>query len=82
MMTYYFWMATALGFAVGTLHACHIFSLQSALPGSDAKASAFHRALWAIVLWTLFGSYLVTLWIVGLVLSILFGRRPDQEQGT
>ena len=70
----FFWFATGLGFIAGLAHAVNILATQWRLPGADAKAMAMYRAAWAVVLWTLFGSYLVALWIVGLVLKPLIGR--------
>ena len=74
-MAQFFWLGTGLGFLAGALHAAHIIGTQSSLPGSDARTLAVYRAIWALVLWTVFGSYLLALWCAGLIMSTLSGRR-------
>ncbi len=78
-MVIVFWLGTALGFAVGAIHAGYIISTQFSLPGPNATALALYRALWALALWTVFGSYLLVLWISGFVLRALFDRASGGE---
>lgn len=74
MLGAFFWAATGLGFIAGLAHAMHIVSSQWSLPGLNARPMALYRAAWAVALWTVFGSYLVALWIIGGVLKAVIGR--------
>ena len=73
-MTFLFWLGTVLGFLAGVAHAAYILTTQSSLPEASAGARAVYRAIWAVVLWTLFGGYLLFCWILGLLLKPLVRR--------
>lgn len=63
-MQEFLWAGTILGAVFGLIHGVYLFrkiiSDQVAGP-----AAAMYFALWAFVLWTLFGAYLLLFWIIG-----------------
>ena len=67
------WIGTILGVLAGLTHAIDIHRMQTARQEPGGTAMALYRGLWAVVLWTLFGGYLLVLWIIGLVLRPLLG---------
>ena len=73
-MSEFFYLSTFLGCVLGILHAVHILRHHSALPGTEAMATQINRALWAVVLWTIFGAYLVVFWLLGFVLRPFLRR--------
>jgi len=78
MLTTLLWLGSVLGMIAGVFHAVNIFRCQAELPGPDARQIAIYRAVWAFALWSLFGAYLLILWIVGALakpLSELSKRR-------
>jgi hypothetical protein len=64
-------MGSALGALLGLLHGVILFrqiavrARADGIPGG--KAQALYYALWAFVLWILFGSYVLAFWILGLL---------------
>lgn len=77
-MGYVLIAGTILGFVAGCGHAVHILRTQVSLPGPGATGMALHRAVWAVVFWTLAGSYLLVLWLTGFVLrsaASIFSRK-------
>ena len=57
-------LGTGLGVLCGLFHAGQIYRTRLAdAPGQSGSALIY--ALWALVLWTVFGSYLLAFWIVG-----------------
>ena len=82
MVTTILWLGTIAGLVAGLVHAAHILASQSSLPGSNSTLMAVYRAGWAVVLWTLLGSYLLVAWIVGAVLRAVLGRKSGQGQPT
>ena len=71
MLTTFVWTGTLAGAVAGLAHAIHIYRSQSILPGSNPKGMALYRGLWAMVLWTLLGGYLLAMWIIGALLRPL-----------
>ena len=67
------WLGTALGALVGITHAIDIYRTQMARPGPGGLALTVYRGIWALALWTLFGGYLLVLWIIGLMLRPVLG---------
>jgi len=63
-MSTYLWIGSGLGALIGLLHALHMFRRQSAMPASN-PALALWFALWTLALWTLFGAYVLTFWLIG-----------------
>ncbi len=73
----FYTLGTLLGLVTGIVHAVHIIATQSSLPGPNASGQAFYRAAWAIVLWTLFGGYLFSMWVIGLLFRAVFADRGN-----
>jgi len=47
---------------------------------ADSRSTAIYRGAWAIGLWTLFGTYVLVLWIVGVIAYGLVGFLPDRRE--
>ena len=80
MLTSFFWAGTILGLTAGLIHAAQILRTQTSLPGGNSPVMAVYRAIWAIVLWTVFGGYLLLMWIVAVILRPalrLLGQRKQ-----
>jgi len=64
-------IGTALGALLGLLHGVYLFrqiavrATADGIPGG--KAQGLYYALWAFILWILFGSYVLAFWILGLL---------------
>lgn len=80
MFTQLLWAGAVLGLAIGIAHAIHIYHTQSVLAGTNSKSMAFYRAAWALGLWTLFGGYLLVMWIAGALLRPLLGMLTKTKQ--
>jgi hypothetical protein len=79
MMTTVLWIGTALGAVAGFLHAIHLYRRWAARPGSGGRLVAIYRGLWAFGLWTLFGSYLLVLWLIGAAAYVLCRLSPKRS---
>lgn len=61
-------IGSAVGAVLGLLHGSYLYrqqaarALASGSPGG--KATGLYYGLWTFALWTLFGSYVLALWIV------------------
>jgi len=70
-MVEFLWIGSALGAVVGVLHGIYLYRQQSAgAPANDStgnRAAGLYYGLWAFVLWTLFGAYVLAFWILGAV---------------
>jgi hypothetical protein len=60
------WLGSALGAVIGLLHAGYIYRGRLQRSAND-RIMAVYRGLWAFALWVLFGSYLLVLWVVGVI---------------
>lgn len=60
------WLGSALGAVIGLLHAGYIYRQRPQRSRND-RIMAAYRGLWAFVLWMLFGSYVLVLWVVGVI---------------
>ena len=80
MITVILWLGTALGFAIGLLHAAQIVATGSQGPSPDGLFTRIYRAIWAIGLWTLFGAYLLVLWLIAFILKLAFAKTTAGEQ--
>lgn len=82
-MVDFLWIGSALGAFLGLLHGVYLFqqiaprARASGIPGG--KAQGLYYGLWAFALWTLFGSYVLALWILGAfaypIVRLVQGRR-------
>ena len=77
-VSYFLTVGIFAGLAVGLLHSFQILGHHRHLPGKAGMAFIFYRAIWAVLLWTLFGAYLLFFWLLGLVLRPLAGWRTKR----
>ena len=65
------WLGSALGAVLGLSHGVYLYRQMAARTpkGRDAsgKARALYYALWTFVLWTVFGAYALTFWLLGVL---------------
>ena len=67
------WYGTLLGLFVGTMHFVQMLVSQLGQTGTDAPAVLW-RAVCTLVLWTVFGAYVLILFVLGAVLYLIFAR--------
>lgn len=72
------WIGSVLGAAIGLTHAVYLWRA-SAYEG-EGRGGAIYRGVWAFGLWTLFGTYVLVLWVVGLVAYGLAGYLPARRK--
>lgn len=62
-----------LGLGVGLFHAASLIQRQAA----RGILPALYNALWSLVLWTIFGPYVLAVWLIGGVFQLMAGKaRP------
>ncbi|MDJ0893753.1 MAG: hypothetical protein QNJ92_01315 [Alphaproteobacteria bacterium] len=73
-MSIVLWLGSALGAAIGLLHAGYIYRQEvTEVPPARrerpfaTRARAAYFALWAFALWVVFGSYLLVLWLLAVI---------------
>ncbi len=73
-MTILLLIGSSIGAVIGFLHACYVYRQEvGELPNAlserpvRARASAAYYALWTFVLWAVFGSYVLFLWVVSII---------------
>jgi hypothetical protein len=74
-MTLFLWIGTALGATVGLLHSVYLYREINARTERPASAGinsrGFYYAVWTVGLWSLFGSYILGLWLIGSIAKAL-----------
>ncbi len=70
-MSLLLWVGTILGAAVGLAHAIYLWRVS--MQEANGRGTAIYRGVWAIGLWTIFGIYVLVLWIVGVIAYGLAG---------
>ncbi|MEM7073614.1 MAG: hypothetical protein AAGA28_06640 [Pseudomonadota bacterium] len=69
----FIWAGTALGFVIGVIHALAI--ARPAIGTSpEQTARIVWRAVVTLVLWTVFGAYLLIFWLLGAVVMGLSAK--------
>src|SRR5262249_48761620 len=63
-MSSFLWIGTGLGAFFGLLHGTYLYRQHIAL---RSPATGLYYGLWAFILWTLFGAYVLVFWILGLI---------------
>ena len=70
-MGIFLWLGSGLGAVLGVLHGVHLYRRQTAraITGGSLspRVSGLYYGLWAVALWTLFGSYVLAFWVLGAV---------------
>ncbi len=70
-MSLLLWVGTISGAAIGLAHAIYLWRVS--MQEANSRSTAIYRGVWAIGLWTLFGTYVLVLWIVGVIAYGLAG---------
>lgn len=66
-MTTVLWTGTVVGALLGFFHAIYVYRMVAVEAGAAGHARAGYYALWTLGLWTLFGSYVLVLWLISVV---------------
>ena len=82
-MANFLWLGSAFGAIFGMLHGIYLYRQQAACAlasgTTGGKAIGLYYGLWAFALWTLFGAYVLALWVLGsiayLIARLVSGRR-------
>lgn len=77
-MSLLLWVGTILGAAVGLAHAVYLWRVS--LQEAESRGTAIYRGAWAVGLWTLFGTYVLALWIVGVIAYGVVGFLPARRE--
>ena len=77
-MSLLLWVGTLFGAAIGLAHAIYLWRVS--LQEADSRGTAFYRGVWAIGLWTIFGTYVLVLWILGVIAYGLAGLLPSRRE--
>jgi hypothetical protein len=82
-MDIFLWIGSALGAVLGLLHGIHLYRQQAARVSAGGirggRAAGLYYGLWAFVLWTAFGSYVLAFWILGSIGYLLAGLIPKRR---
>lgn len=71
---------TCIGAVIGVIHAIHFVATRLSGPGNPVRT--IWHGTWLFVLWTAFGTYVVALWLIGvLVLGIakVVSSKPEKS---
>jgi hypothetical protein len=82
-MANFLWLGSAFGAIFGMLHGIYLYRQQAACAlasgTTGGRAIGLYYGLWAFALWTLFGAYVLALWVLGsiayLIARLVSGRR-------
>jgi hypothetical protein len=77
-MSLLLWGGTLFGAAIGLAHAVYLWRVS--LQEADSRSTAVYRGAWAIGLWTIFGTYVLVLWIVGVIAYGVAGLLPSRRE--
>ena len=69
------WVGTIIGMSFGLFHAVYVYRFAVTEPPADSASSrvrSFYYAFSTFVLWALFGTYVLVLWLVGAVFFAVF----------
>ena len=69
------WTGAVLAALLGLAHAAYVYRAVSSQVSGDTAPNhtrALYFALWTLALWVLLGSYILILWLIGLVLYVIF----------
>lgn len=68
------WMGTLVGAVLGCAHAVYVYRIvaREGLAAAEGGASgirirAAYYALWTVLLWLLFGTYVFVLWVISVI---------------
>jgi len=75
-------ISSACGAALGLLHARNLYR-QIAVRGqtkilTGVNLRGLYYGIWTVALWTIFGSYVVVLWLIGAFATAIVGMNSKQ----
>ena len=70
-MLFVLWAGTIVGAVLGLLHAGYVYRVVAASDGASGPGRAGYYALWTLVLWVLFGAYVLVLWLVAVIAYLI-----------
>lgn len=77
-MSLLLWVGTLFGGMIGLAHASYLWRVS--LREADSRITALYRGAWAIGLWTIFGTYVLVLWILGVIAYGVAGLLPSRRE--
>ena len=80
-MEQFLYWGTVLGVVFGTLHAPLVYRSRIADEGASPARAAYFAA-WALMLWALFGAYLLAFWLIGATGIAVSRLKRGAETGT
>jgi hypothetical protein len=74
-MANFLWLGSAFGAIFGMLHGIYLYRQQAACAlasgTTGGRAIGLYYGLWAFALWTLFGAYVLALWVLGSIAYLI-----------
>ena len=74
------WMGTLVGAVLGAAHGVYLYRTVTAQAPSAAGGGAIrlhlrgvNYAVWTVLLWALFGAYVLVLWVISVIAYALWG---------
>lgn len=81
-MELFLWIGSILGALVGLAHGIQIYRSRAdrvfASASGGGKFSGAYYGLWAFGLWTIFGAYVLTFWVLGSVAYSISRLMPQR----
>jgi hypothetical protein len=72
------WIGAGVGACLGLLHGLQLYrSIGARAHGYPRRG--LYTAIWAFVLWTLFGSYVLAFWLIGFGIRTIVGLLPRRS---
>ena len=82
-MDLFLWIGSAIGAALGLLHAAYLYreiaARASAAGTTGINVRGVYYGVWTFALWTIFGSYVLALWLIGAILSSVVRLIPRRS---
>lgn len=72
------------GFLLGLAHSFYLYQTLTTQGGVLGWARGLYFGLWALVLWTLLGPYVLTIWVIGALIYVTrsWWRRNEPAEGS
>ena len=82
-MTLFLWVGSALGATLGVLHALFLYrqiaARYSTAGSTGVNLRALYYGIWTFALWTIFGSYVLAIWLLGGIASTVLRLIPRRH---
>lgn len=81
-MESFLWVGSSIGAVIGLIHGVCLFkNISTRTSASKVSVRSVYYALWTFILWTIFGSYVLFFWLVGVFANLssrmISGRNSD-----